>query len=75
MKRLVTPNKHSEEIKNRYRTDTDTATDELNAHISACVNVTYLPDQYGISVLLTWDDKTILNETISGKRKRKPKSQ
>ena len=33
MKRLVTPNKHSEEIKNRYRTDTDTATDELNAHL------------------------------------------
>ena len=33
MKHLVTPNKHSEEIKNRYRTDTDTATDELNAHL------------------------------------------
>ena len=35
------------------------------------MNVTYLPDQYGISVLLTWDDKTIFNETISGKKKKR----
>ena len=34
--------------------------------VSACVNVTYLPDQYGISLLLIWDDEIMFNETVSG---------
>lgn len=31
-----------------------------------CVNVTYLPDQYGISLTLSLGNKVYINETISG---------
>ncbi|KAK3741634.1 hypothetical protein QZH41_008309 [Actinostola sp. cb2023] len=33
--------------------------------ISVCVNITYLPQQYGVSLTLTWNDKVVFNKTIS----------
>lgn len=35
--------------------------------LSGCVNITYLPKEYGISFTMTVDNLTIYNETISGK--------
>ncbi|XP_058799732.1 uncharacterized protein LOC131669110 [Phymastichus coffea] len=37
----------------------------LNAKV--CANISYLPDQYGISVTITYNDKIIFNETDSVK--------
>ncbi|KAF8770388.1 hypothetical protein HNY73_017928 [Argiope bruennichi] len=34
---------------------------------TGCVNLTYLPDQYGISFTITIDNLTIYNETISAR--------
>lgn len=41
----------------------------MNSHlfpVSACVNFAYEPDVYGISFVVTLDDKALINETISG---------
>jgi len=35
--------------------------------ISVCANVTYLPDQYGISLTFSIDGKVFINETVSAK--------
>lgn len=35
-------------------------------HFAGCVNLTYLPDEYGVSFTFSIDNKTIFNETISG---------
>ncbi|CAL1294426.1 unnamed protein product [Larinioides sclopetarius] len=34
---------------------------------TGCVNLTYLPDQYGISFTMTIDNLTIYNETVSAR--------
>jgi len=35
-------------------------------YIEVCVNVSYLPDQYGFSLVLTLNHVVLINETISG---------
>lgn len=37
-----------------------------NVLFAACVDFAYEPDSYGISFTVTLDDKTLINETISG---------
>jgi hypothetical protein len=34
--------------------------------ISVCVNVSYLPSDYGLSLTVTLDGKVYINETVSG---------
>jgi len=38
----------------------------LCVDILACVNVSYLPDQLGFSLVLTLNNKVLFNETVSG---------
>ncbi|XP_063411007.1 uncharacterized protein LOC134693959 [Mytilus trossulus] len=41
--------------------------DEVNLNSTVCVNMIYLPTEYGISLTLTIDGKALINETVSAK--------
>ena len=40
---------------------------KIGLNDTGCVNVTYLPEQYGVSFLVSLDGKVIYNETVSAK--------
>ncbi|VDI00578.1 Hypothetical predicted protein [Mytilus galloprovincialis] len=41
--------------------------DEVDLNSTVCVNMTYLPTEYGISLTLTIDGRALINETVSAK--------
>lgn len=41
--------------------------DQISLNSTFCINVTYLPSDYGVSLTLTMDNKTLVNETVSAR--------